>query len=315
MEALKKVNDGVYAVERVLVVAALVIMAVVVFFDVVHRRYTDAESKLVGLLLRLSGSGPDTETWTSVQAQSGWFIAVGVFVLMTVGLRTASTRPLWASDGKERQERPERRLGLPLAAAVGLGITVAAWVFLRLLFGMRGVDPMECVEGGSLWTCGVFPYGIIWSQPFALVLTIWVGFLGASMASHDYRHLKVEAVVKRLPEGAQRIVGLVGGIVTAGFCLLVAYLSYLYVADQYGVWIETEYLGALFDGTEIPRWRGFAVIPIAYTLMAFRFVGTGVLAYRGELEEVNAELGDIDLDEIDATGGIDVDEDGEEGDK
>ena len=54
---LKRVNDGVYAVERGIVVITSVLMAIVVFFDVVHRRYSSAESKLVEKLGKWTGIG------------------------------------------------------------------------------------------------------------------------------------------------------------------------------------------------------------------------------------------------------------------
>jgi len=296
---LKKINESVYAVEKVIVVVSLLMMSVMVFFDVVHRRYTAEESKLAALIGKIFGLEPETSAWDSLMAASPWVTGVIIFVLVFAGFLTASTRALHFEGEKDtRAERPDRRPSTAMAAVYAAGSVALAWLVLRVMFGSGRQDALECSEIGYTFDCGMFPAGLIWSQPIALVLTAWVGFLGASMATSDNRQLKVEAALRYYPEGVRRVVGLVAGLLTAAFCAFLAYMSMRLVLDLRNSYIETDGLGMVFDGTNVPQHVGFFVLPLGFVLMAIRFVANGVLAFRGELTETLGELGDMDLDAI-----------------
>ena len=297
---LQKINGGIYRVEKAVVVTSLLVMSVLVFMDVVHRRYSDPESKLASGLASALGIGAEEPAFETLQGLSPVLSGVCFFFLFWLGISTASTRPL---TGADRQEDPSKRPGRGKAAALALAAVVGCWLVLRMAFGSGEQTAEYCIEHGFSLECGMFPNGLIWSQPVALVLTIWVGFLGASMATRDHRHLKVEAVQQRLPEGIRRVSSLVAGLFTAGFCVLIAYLSWRYVLGQRADYIASDGLGALFDGVDVPRWIGFLVLPLAYMLMAVRFVIAGLAGFRGERLDAGGELGDLDLDAL----AIDVD--------
>jgi TRAP-type C4-dicarboxylate transport system permease small subunit len=140
----------------------------------------------------------------------------------------------------------------------------------------------------------MFPAGLTWAQPLGLVLTLWVAYLGASMATKDNLHLRVEVVQHAMPDKLRRMTGLLSGALTAVFCLVLAYIGYRYVLVRYDEWVSSDGLGSLHDGLPIPYFASFMVVPLAYVLMAVRFVGIGVLAFRGELETRPAELRDLE---------------------
>jgi TRAP-type C4-dicarboxylate transport system permease small subunit len=298
VERLQRLNDLVYRIERFIVVASLLVMSVVVFLDVVQRRYTDPQSKLASKLAALFGVEQGGGSWQSLQDLSVWLIVAIFLGLFYFGLRTAAPRALLPGKDGTRAARkiPSRPKAFALAVA-GLGV---CWLLMRALYGDGEVHQIEvCAEGFS-FDCGLFPNGLIWSQPFALVLTLWVGFLGASMATKDNRHLKVEAVQRALPETVRRWSGLASGVITAGFCVLLAYLAYRYVGYQRQDWLDAEKLGALYDGIDIAKWQGSVVLPVAYALMGLRFLANGVLAFQGKLEEATLDVADIDLSGLEA---------------
>ena len=292
---MEKINSLFYRVEKAVVVASLLVMSLLVFMDVVHRRYSDPESKLSSMLAGFAGIGAEDAAFASLQSLSPWLNGGCFFLLFWLGISTASTRPM---GGAERAEDDARRPSRAKAAGMALGLVLACAFVLRVTFGSGTQDADMCIERGFSLDCGLFPSGLIWSQPVALVLTIWVGFLGASMATRDHRHLKVEAVQQRLPEGLRRKSSLVAGIFTALFCLLVAYLSWNYVLEQRGDYLRSDGLGGVFDGLPVPRWIGFIVLPVAYSLMAARFVVAGLAGFRGEQLGGLGELGDLDLEAL-----------------
>ncbi len=300
VEFLKKLNHGLYQVERAIVVVSLLLMSVVVFLSVVHRRYADPESVLANKLAGLFGAERDTPTWQSLQDVAGPISLVLLAGVIYLGFRTASRRAVWDRSGEAGKSAAELH-GEPLSHAKCAIYTVVTilvcWGLLVLLFGTGKVEQFECIElrlaGEYSFDCGRFPAGLAWAQPLGLVLTLWVAFVGASMATKDNLHLKVEAVQKALPDKLRRISGLLSGLLTAGFCLLLAYLAYGFVESSYDQWVGSDHLGGLHDGIDIPRFASFTIVPLAYVLMALRFVGLGVQALRGELEETPAELREL----------------------
>lgn len=318
---IKKINDTIYRFERWLVVGSLLVMSVVVFLDVVHRRFTDPESrfasKLAGIFKIFTGDeanwGPEGAGFESLQNIVPWFLPVFFLFIFFLAVRTASRRPLLPSEDNPNREAKSEPLSNGKALMYAAITCVALWAVLRLFFGKPGVNPTEC-ESYS-FDCGVFPNGFKWALPMGLVLTIWVGFVGASMATRDNRHLKVEALQRLMPETVQRFTGLISGLLTAAFCFLLAWLARRFVGYMYEDYIDSEKLGAMFEGIDVPKYMGFVILPVAYSIMGLRFGLNGVLAFQGKLAESGGELGDLDLDAVaDELEGDAHGEEGEDGD-
>lgn len=301
MEFIKKLNHWVYQVERVIVVASLLVMSVVVFLAVAHRRYADPESLLASKLAKLFGAERDTDTWQSLQNIAGPLTLVLFAAVIYLAFRTASRRKLW-NRGDEAGKTAKQIHGEPLShlrCAIYTAATLfGSWLVMVLMFGTGDIEQYECMElklaGQYSFDCGLYPAGLAWAQPLGLILTLWVAYIGASMATRDNLHLKVEAVQHALPDKAKRLSGLLSGVLTAGFCVLLAYLAWRYVGIKYEEWEGSDHLGALHNALPIPYWASFAIVPVAFVLMALRFLGLGVLAFRGELEQTPAELRELE---------------------
>jgi TRAP-type C4-dicarboxylate transport system permease small subunit len=300
VESLKKLNHWLYQAERVIVVVSLLVMSVVVFLSVAHRRYADPQSVLADKLAKLIGAERDSSTWQSLQdmATPLSFLLLGAVVYL--GFRMASRRALWdRSDeaGKSLADIHGQPLSHAKCALYSVATLLGMWLVMVLLFGTGKIEQSECIElrlaGEFSFACGRYPEGLAWAQPLGLILTLWVAFLGASMATKDNLHLRVEAVQKALPERLKRISGLLSGLLTAGFCMLLAYLGYRYVDVKHDQWELSNHLGGLHDGIDIPYWFSFSVVPLAYMLMGFRFIGVGIQAFKGELDDLPPELREL----------------------
>jgi len=187
-DVVKKVNDGVYAVEKVIVVASMPVMSVIVFLDVVHRQYTANESKIVGVLAFFAGLAEESSGDQSLSSISLYLAFALTYFLIFMAIRTASRRPLMppkdATDEDRKKWDEREKLGVPVALGGALVGTLLGYGLLWVLFGDGQLHGDECSEGFQI-KCGYFPNGLIWSQKVALMFTIWVGFLGASMATRD----------------------------------------------------------------------------------------------------------------------------------
>jgi TRAP-type C4-dicarboxylate transport system permease small subunit len=264
-ELLRRLNRGVYRLERSFVVVALLAMAVVVFLDVVHRAFASEDNKVTLAVVKVSGWfgaawEPGTAMFDKLNVVVPW-IAAATFVLLTqFAIRTA-TRARPVSQG-------------------------LAWFY--------AVAGVIAVYGLTKLFVLAMPNGLIWSQNFALVLTLWVGFFGASMATYEHKHLAVEAVQRHIPPALRKWVAFVSALLTAVFCAALFWLTLRFVIVNYSDYVSTGKQGGLISGLEMPRYLAFMTLPISFTVMVLRFLGIAVAALQGRIAEVDPLAGLVD---------------------
>lgn len=99
-------------------------------------------------------------------------------------------------------------------------------------------------------------------------LTLWIGFLGALLATRAGKHLHL-STLHVVPEGwPRRLVGLFSSTVSASVCALLAYAS--------AKLVRAESEGTRMVVAGVPFWWSMTVMPIACAFMAL------VFAWRGE---------------------------------
>ena len=214
-DLFKKIDRLVFRGERVFVVAALAVMSVVVFLDVVHRTFASDENKGVAAFAKLlSYFGQTIERGDAAYVSlEGWFpyaLWLGFIGLGAFGIRTAKLRT---------------KVSVPKSFAFSAVGVVAVYGLIRLFVVMM-------------------PNGLIWSQRLALVLTLWVGFVAASMCTHENKHLKVEAAQRAIPDSAKPYVVFLSALFTAAVCFSLMWLSTRFVLraydDYYHLYHRTE---------------------------------------------------------------------------
>lgn len=263
-EHLSRLNRAVYRAERAFVAYSLLAMAFVVFLDVTHRTFSGDRSKGVEAFLKVlgwvvPGLDPDTSAYESAAAIAPWVMFVAFSLLGWAAARAAS-----------RGTMPHGR-----AAAWGVGGVVVVYGIAQLLVRL-------------------LPNGMVWSQPVALVLTLWVAFIGASMATYEHKHLKVEAVIRKLPVHLRNNVGAVSAWLTAAFCFGLMWVSIRYVRFNYEEYVTTQGQGGLLPGLSLPKYAAYLALPLSFGTMCARFIGVGVLSYQGKLKDEDPLAGLVD---------------------
>jgi TRAP-type C4-dicarboxylate transport system permease small subunit len=159
----------------------------------------------------------------------------------------------------------------PSASTWGLAaaISVGGWLALRAF----------------LW---LLPNGLVWSQTLGLVLMLWVGVVGASMAAHDKRHLSLDLGSKIWPKALLPKVQGAGHLVTALFCLVLVVLSCVSLRDHYRDWASTDGAGGSFVALALPKFLAFAIVPVGFLVMAVRFLAQMLESFSGQIEEDDA---------------------------
>ena len=134
---------------------------------------------------------------------------------------------------------------------------ISGWILIMLL----GI--MIVMAFGQVVLRNVFHTSIEWGDIFLRHLVLWVGFLGAVIATGQRRHLRIEFISKISPPKLRKVFF----ILTNLFAAVITY--FLMLAAFSFVRLEMESEGNLI--LDIPRWYFISIIPIGYALISFRF--------------------------------------------
>jgi TRAP-type C4-dicarboxylate transport system permease small subunit len=110
----------------------------------------------------------------------------------------------------------------------------------------------------------VISLGLVWIDPLLRHLVLWVALLGASVATREGRHIKIDLLAPRLSPPQQA--GLAAGLhfLSALVCLALVFPAVEFVRDEYDA-------GKFLIGW-IPLWVSQAVIPVMLGVMGLRFL-------------------------------------------
>jgi TRAP-type C4-dicarboxylate transport system permease small subunit len=99
---------------------------------------------------------------------------------------------------------------------------------------------------------------------------LWLGFLGAMLATAQDRHISIDALSRLLRGTASHVVHALLRLLAAGVALALANAAYLLARDE----LEFESVSFL----DIPTWALMIIMPWGLVVMAYRFV---LSAWRG----------------------------------
>ncbi len=105
--------------------------------------------------------------------------------------------------------------------------------------------------------------GIVWVDPLLRHLVLWIALLGASVATRENRHIRIDVLSAYLPAALQRPVE--GGLqfFSAFICLLLVSPAIRFLQNDY----QTGQILAL----GIPLWVSQTIIPFIMLVLAIRF--------------------------------------------
>ena len=119
----------------------------------------------------------------------------------------------------------------------------------------------------------VFSTGFAWGDGLARLAVLWLALLGALAASSDGRHIALGVLTRWLPPrgriAAQAIADTFGAAVSAAL----AWVSWEFVSDSRA-------FGDTLLG-DVPAWWLQSIMPVAFGLMAWRFLAQAVKRLRG----------------------------------
>jgi len=105
--------------------------------------------------------------------------------------------------------------------------------------------------------------GIIWGDALVRVLVLWVGLLGAMVATRNHNHINIDIISRFLPAKLKLVSGFVIEVFTAMVCAIMTWLSMRFVL------MEMEYEIHAF--ASVPAWVCEAIIPLAFGVICLRY--------------------------------------------
>lgn len=110
----------------------------------------------------------------------------------------------------------------------------------------------------------IFESGIFWADPLIRILVLWIGLIGAMVASRHNHHISIDVISRYLPGQAKKIASLIISTFTATICGVMAYFSFIFV--------QIEYQDHMIAFGSIPVWLCETIIPISFTIISIRYI-------------------------------------------
>jgi C4-dicarboxylate transporter DctQ subunit len=123
----------------------------------------------------------------------------------------------------------------------------------------------------------LFSSGILWADILLRHILLWLGFLGAAIATSENRHINIDALRRFLTPRIRMVVEVITDLFAAGVCILLARASWDFV--------EGEIADSQTVVEGIPSWYAQIIIPIGFGLLVIHFIIRAILRSRGQAVE------------------------------
>ena len=252
---IARVERGLAAFERALIVVLLAVMAISVFFDALHRIFAAEEGRSARLLQALL---PAALAGAAASILAPALLLLATFVITWFALTTRHRAAEVAA-----QDLPARPALLGSWAFATW--FVAALITLALAAGTRLL----------LWA---LPNGLVFSQQMSLCFMLWIALAGASLGARTRAHIAFELAGRIWPVALRRPAERLARVLAAGFSLFLAVLAASHTGEHYQEWASSGGAAGLFEAFRVPRFVIYGFLPLPFTGMALRFLLFGVRA-------------------------------------
>lgn len=120
---------------------------------------------------------------------------------------------------------------------------------------------------------------LVWGDTLVRILVLWVGLVGAMVATRQNKHINIDVVTRHLSPDAARAVNGITLLSASLICLVTAWYSLLFVR------MEFDFTTPAF--ANVPTWACQTIIPAAFLVMALRCLGLAVRSFTSPPESVS----------------------------
>lgn len=109
----------------------------------------------------------------------------------------------------------------------------------------------------------VFASGLFWADEILRHLVLWIGLIGASLATREQCHLRMDVLAHGLSGHCQAGLRLTASLLAIVGCVFLAHAAWTYVSY--------EYMAQTKLSMGLPIWVAQSILPIGFAFMALRF--------------------------------------------
>jgi TRAP-type C4-dicarboxylate transport system permease small subunit len=135
---------------------------------------------------------------------------------------------------------------------------------LELALVVLSVALMMVTAFAQIVLRNVMGIGLSWSEPLVRYLVLWVGFIGASLATREGRHITIEVIMLRPSARGRRYLAAASQLCAMIVCALMAWAAMKFVHDDAQIGHRTF--------LDLPTWILESIIPAAFAVMSLRFL-------------------------------------------
>jgi len=123
-----------------------------------------------------------------------------------------------------------------------------------------------------------FSTGLDWGDSLVRNLVLWTGFIGATLATKEGKHINIDLVSRWLPSLGKNVVTLITQLFSFLVCCSLTYAALKFVKN------EAQMANITF--LDIPAWIPEMILPLTFGLMTFRFGlrSIGTLSEMGKID-------------------------------
>jgi len=126
------------------------------------------------------------------------------------------------------------------------------------------LSAMIVLAGTQILMRNFFDSGFVWIDPLLRVMVLWLGLIGATVATRDNKHIRIDLTSKLFQRNTHRLVQALVGQISAWTCLVIAW---------YGMrWIRLDYEDGLTSFAGIPAWLLEIIVPLSFALIGIRYL-------------------------------------------
>jgi len=114
--------------------------------------------------------------------------------------------------------------------------------------------------------------GLSWSESLVRYLVLWVGFIGASLAAREGRHITIEVIKLRPAASGRHHLAALSQLCAALVCAVMTWAAVKFVRDDAQIGTR-----AFLD---LPTWVLETIIPATFAIMSLRFLLRAIRALR-----------------------------------
>ena len=127
-----------------------------------------------------------------------------------------------------------------------------------LLSGLLGLGFLQ-----MLWR-NLFASGWFWADELLRHVVVWLGVLGASLATHTHKHLSFDVLPQLLPPWCRPWLALLTNLIAALICLLLCQAAWRFIQDERAAGTMLAFGAA--------TWVVQSIFPYGFLVMAWRFL-------------------------------------------